>query len=261
MDHAARLQSEVRLWLMEQPIGTRTELSADRRRWLLKMVVNERPPIQRWNTIVGDCIHNLRSALDAAVWEFACYSGSEPTRPHQIQFPIVDKPGEWAKTAARQLAGVPNEVVERIRVTQPFMHPEVDRPRHAALLLQYISNTDKHRTSIKCGFGAESVNADFGVDYGDPTIADRNVPPDLHIHDFVLEDGAILVEYRSKDPILETYGGFGVGLRLMVDTPTGPMNLEESLNGLLQYVQTVLDVMHRGVERVEAPDTPNPPGA
>lgn len=253
IDHAARLQSEVRLWIAEQPIGTRAELSDDRRLWTLKVVVNERPPIQRWSTIIGDCIHNLRSALDSAVWEFACYSGSAPARPHQIQFPIVDKPNDWIRTAERQLAGVPSEVVERIRVMQPFMHPEDDRARHAAVMLQFISNTDKHRTSIKCGFGAESLNADFGVDFGDPAIADRNTPPDLQIHDFVLEDGSVLVEYRAKDPILRTIGGFGVALKLVVDTPTGPMDLEQSMNSLVQYVETVLAVMHGGVQRVETP--------
>lgn len=169
-----------------------------------------------------------------------------------IQFPIVDKSQRWADAVATRLDGVPTPVVERIRITQPFMRTESERPRDPLVLLQHLSNTDKHRTSISCAFSASQFNVDFGVDFGDAKTADRNVPPDLTFHDFAMEDGALLVEYRAKDPIQATYGGFGVNLELLIDTPTGPQKAFEVLGSLIQYVGQVLAVMHGGAVQQNA---------
>lgn len=251
-EHLNRLQSEVGLWMAEQPVGTEGTLGEDRLLWSLRMIVRRPPPIQQWSTIIGDCVHNLRSALDAAVWEFATIDGGGPEKPNLVQFPVVENSAQWANEAAKRLQNVPPHVVERIRITQPLMRPDDERPRDPLILLQHLSNTDKHRASITCGFRAESVNADFSVTFADDAAAERNVPPDVTVHEPTMEDAALLAEYRSNDPIVETQGGFGIVFELLIDTPMGPQKLVDTMGGLIQFVGQVLSVMHGGAVRDDA---------
>ena len=248
-EHLNRLQSEVGLWTAQQPITTEGALDAERLVWSLRMMVNMPPPIQQWSTILGDCVHNLRSALDAAVWEFATMDGNTPKQPSLVQFPVVEHPEQWDKEATRRLQCVPPHVVERIRITQPLMRPEEERPRDPLMLLSHLSNMDKHRASMTCGFRADSVNASFSVQFVDDAAAARNVPPNVIVHEPTIEDGALLVEYRANDPIVETHGGFAIAFELFIDTPAGPQRLGETVGGLIQVVGQVLSVMHGGAVR------------
>ena len=249
VEHLNRLQSEVGLWSAQQPIRTEGVLDSERLVWSLTMRVKLPPPIQQWSTMLGDCVHNLRSALDAAVWDFATIDGGMPERPNLVQFPVVEFPEQWEKEAAKRLQHVPLHIKERIRITQPLMRPEQERPRDPLILLSYLSNTDKHRANITCGFKAESVNADFSVQFVDDAAAERNVPPNVTIHEPTIEDGALLVEYRANDPIVETHGGFGIAFELLIDTPTGPQKLVDTIGGLIQVVGQILSVMHGGAVR------------
>lgn len=237
--------------------GTEGTLSEDRLLWSLRMIVRRPPPVQQWSTLIGDCVHNLRSALDAAVWEFATIDGGEPKDANSVQFPVVEESAKWPKEAAKKLQKVPPRVVERIRITQPLMRPHDERPRDPLILLQRLSNTDKHRASVTCGFRAEYVNADFSVDFADSAAAGRNDPPDVTLHEPTMEDAALLVEYRTNDPIVKTQGGFSLVFELLIDTPTGPQKLVDTMGGLIQFVAQVLSVMHGGAVR----DDPGAPGS
>lgn len=255
IEHINRLRSDVQLWLAEQPVGTEGVLADDRLSWTLEMVVRDRAPVHRWSTIIGDCVHNLRSALDSAVWEFATLNGAKPSRPNLVQFPVVERPERWTEAVGTRLQCVPHEVVERIRITQPLMRPEDERPRDPLVLLQHLSNTDKHRASITCGFHPESVNADFSVEFEDEEAASRNVPPDVTLHGITMEEGAVLIEYRTKDPIRATKGGFALTFELLLDTPSGPQKLFDTIEGLIQFVGQVLAVLHGGAVREADPPT------
>jgi hypothetical protein len=52
------------------------------REWIVNVI---EPPPLRWSTLVGDFLHNARSALDHLVWGL---SGNTPRYPTQVAFPF-----------------------------------------------------------------------------------------------------------------------------------------------------------------------------
>jgi hypothetical protein len=250
-EHLNALASRVGLWVATQPFSTVGNLADDQLSWSLRLIVTAPPPILEWATDLGDCVHNLRSALDAAVWDFCTLGGREPVSPTQIQFPIVTQLDRWASDAARRLAGASDDVIERIRIVQPMMRSDTERSGDPLLLLQHLSNLDKHRSSISLSLTPDEVHANFGVDFGSEDVAGRNVPPQVAVFTPNLEHDAVLVEYRAKDPIVKTTGGFGVSLTPKVETPQGTQPLFPTVQNLIKYVGTVLSVMYEGAIREE----------
>jgi hypothetical protein len=39
------------------------------------------PPVEEWGAIIGDVVHNLRSALDHLVWQLTIANGNTPPNP------------------------------------------------------------------------------------------------------------------------------------------------------------------------------------
>lgn len=91
--------------------------------------------------ILGDFIHNLRSALDYIITGLVNASpGAELNNRHQ--FPIFDDPQNYADRAPRMLEGI-TVGLEEVRRVQPFNGAEA---HHEPLFaIQFFSNSDKHR--------------------------------------------------------------------------------------------------------------------
>jgi len=242
--HFSGLQSRVGLWMATDPFRAEAAISDDRLRWTLRLRVDSPPPVEEWGTYMGDCIHNLRSALDAAVWDFATSEGKSPASPTLIGFPIATKAGDWKDAASRKLDGVPAEVIERIRLIQPFQRPTAEQAGDLLALLQRLDNDDKHRSRIVALLEWQKMDHEFSVEFASDQAAERNVPPDTTINVPAFDDGALLVEHRTVDPIAKVKGGFQFGARLAIDTPLGPQPLLETLGALINYVQLVLAVVY-----------------
>src|ERR1019366_175194 len=49
------------------------------------------PPFPEISTLLGDCLHNFRGALDHLIWfALVCQSGEPPPGPKRIAFPAWD---------------------------------------------------------------------------------------------------------------------------------------------------------------------------
>ena len=91
-EHFKILDSEVTAWMKTDPYRIRNQSDEEGRRYSAIADITNPPPLQRWSLITGDCIHNLRAALDHVVYALAvCESRSDPP-PDQnlLQFPIAD---------------------------------------------------------------------------------------------------------------------------------------------------------------------------
>lgn len=115
------------------------------------------PPV-RLGAIVGDVLHNLRSALDAIAWEVCQRTGVELTvkQERQIYFPITWQAAKWEE-ATRPLIGVSPEHLEAFKYLQPWYFDEQGRQLGVEIPLEYAKNeplwqlhelakVDRHRT-------------------------------------------------------------------------------------------------------------------
>jgi hypothetical protein len=96
-------------------------------------------PAEDWALIIGDCVHNLRAALDYIAWRLA---GSDPDDTN-TQFPIFLTTEKWDRFSAKCIKRMKPEAQAILKKGQPFDRPD---PENTALGGIYIlDNADKHK--------------------------------------------------------------------------------------------------------------------
>jgi len=106
------------------------------------------PPIGL-GVLVGDVVHNLRSALDHLLWQIIVLSGGTPGGWNQ--WPIYDTAEKFTQQVTvpyqRQkrspLLGVTQDTFDAIEAYQPYRAE--DPQQHALAILRDLSNVDKHQ--------------------------------------------------------------------------------------------------------------------
>lgn len=100
--------------------------------------VENQPPGVKWPLIAGDAIHNLRGAIDHALW-----AATPPAhRSKSTQFPIAETAAKFNRSRIKGLDAKLSRFVEE---TQPY-NVMPDGPKFDSLLIMNeLSNLDKHR--------------------------------------------------------------------------------------------------------------------
>lgn len=107
-------------------------------------VYPERPIPMRWSLLLGDAVHNLRSALDHLVYQLALLQ--QDPLPAGIErsgaFPVCVTEKDFQKQSHR-LAGIDCKAQKQIKALQPFNAPKPQK--HPLHWLALLDNIDKHR--------------------------------------------------------------------------------------------------------------------
>jgi hypothetical protein len=124
----------------------------------IKVVLHaDSEPPMRLGAIVGDVLHNLRSALDSIAWETCQRAGVPEARESKVYFPIGDDPANWGSLAGRQLPSIDREDVKVFKALQPWYWDDqarshgvqIDVPdsarRHPLHKLHVLARNDRHR--------------------------------------------------------------------------------------------------------------------
>jgi hypothetical protein len=139
------------------------ELDAQTNELLVSMIVRERPPPE-WGPLLGDFVHNLRSALDHLA--IALVLSNKPTaKINQTAFPMFAKdplrsnaPASDKAAWKKRISGMTAQQVAAINAVQPFNNPLQAGRTDTLTVLNSLSNTDKHKRLIPIGgFAGETV--------------------------------------------------------------------------------------------------------
>jgi hypothetical protein len=181
------LGTAVNEWMKSAPVYAEVIPASDRRSFEIVLRVPNPPPVERWSLLLGEYLHDARSALDALTWELANLTGQEIARPNNVQFPLELTPGDFRKAELGPLATIPADYIGRMRQLQPFT---TDVPKgHALSWLRHLNNHDKHRSLIACSVSFEGTShASLALDLDDP------IGPDLHRIDYQATTPVALVE-------------------------------------------------------------------
>ncbi|HWE85810.1 MAG TPA: hypothetical protein VG267_12760 [Terracidiphilus sp.] len=148
-EHIDSLKDEIAVYLNARPwvIGTQQYDDA-----AVPAPIITVPPPLRLSTIVGDCVTNIRAALDYIVWELAqryfspAFNQTSGNDRRITSFPIAGAPGEPGyvdRLDRLTKRGIPTSAIDEIKVVQPH-----NRGYESLLLLHKLVNTDKHRMPI-----------------------------------------------------------------------------------------------------------------
>lgn len=145
--------------------------------WIVMWVNDYIAPI-RLSVLLGDCVHNMRSALDNLICGLARtvdpYCGCKG-----MAFPFRENQADWDANVQRNLAGVPQEACKIIEELQPWR--DTSSTPNPLLMLNKLSNIDKHR---HCHFTlAYNRNAGFRVHANDGTIVEVSCHKPLFLGD------------------------------------------------------------------------------
>jgi len=92
--------------------------------------------------LIGDCVHNLRAALDHLVWQLAIANNKTPNASNM--FPICNTPqGFQAQLAKDRLQGVYPNARSAIEALQPY-----STGSETLQVISFLDNVDKHRTLV-----------------------------------------------------------------------------------------------------------------
>jgi hypothetical protein len=127
-----------------EPHFSRGYFDTDTWEWIERFQIREAPPI-RWGVMLGDCVHNLRSALDHLACQLTILNGGSMDDCGQTQFPIASKDeAQFEQMANFRIPGVSRKHRAFVKMLQPYRAG--DRARaHSLSVLATLSNADKHR--------------------------------------------------------------------------------------------------------------------
>ena len=192
-DHLESLRLETDRFTDENPWAMIVEADAASGHHLIRLRSRRRPPNDppiRLSVIVGDVLHNLRSALDHLVWQLVILDGRTPGRGNQ--FPVYDTAERFSQRGHRDLAGLTPEHQAHIEALQPY------DGRDGFLLLRALAtlnDMDKHRVvhaALQYGLTGRGT-IKFSANVRHATIVGRDLTR--------FEDGAELYRITSWDHV------------------------------------------------------------
>src|ERR1700683_947221 len=101
-EHVKTIDNEITKWEETEPYTFTRHKDAYGQRH--SVTVHFRiPERDRWSLISGDCIHNLRCALDHLIYAIAIYQTgiNPPVDERRLQFPIVDNAANFPDHESR----------------------------------------------------------------------------------------------------------------------------------------------------------------
>jgi hypothetical protein len=118
-----------------------------------------------WGVMLGNIVHNFRSALDHAAW--ALYKrGRTPNlseqREKNVYFPVAETREKFNGSLSQKLPGVPLADTAVVRAFQPYRAGN-RYPEHVLWVLDDLSRQDKHRAIHPVSPVPESTGLTMGL--------------------------------------------------------------------------------------------------
>lgn len=102
--------------------------------------------------VIGDYVHNLRSALDYIVWAMTDPAIRASKKANKVEFPIFPDKASFDRWAPPKIGGIPPKAQAAIECLQPFNGPDcrsaygiVHHTERPLWHLLELDNWDKHR--------------------------------------------------------------------------------------------------------------------
>jgi hypothetical protein len=170
----------------------RDDQGAGATRWVFRQ---SKPLPDEWAVVVGEFAHNLRSALDIAVFQLA--EASEGRPGNKTAFPIFSTERDYLAQRRNYLKGVPERHSPFFDQAQPFANT-----KSAFADLAWLTNEDQHR-HLHARFVLNSeVDLEF-VAVGDGTASAEQIEEVLvGAPGQVVRDGSVLASIRQRKELV-----------------------------------------------------------
>ncbi len=108
---------------------------------LYRAVIVEHPPLEKWGSMVGECVHALRSALDHVAYRLVRINRPESD---YSEFPICKTRDRWREDRPKKLPDVPARALAEVQRLQPYKRGAQAR-WDPLWIVHALDIIDKHR--------------------------------------------------------------------------------------------------------------------
>lgn len=157
----------------------------------MRALIVKQPPVDL-SLLIGDCVHNMRAALDHIAYQLAinCMETLSESEAKSIEFPIISNPDDFDRMTKK---GKPayGTGLAKIQYADPAVRPLIEamQPYNGGdwellALLHDLDRIDKHRELALSIAMSQSIEVDCGDNARLQTFSFE--PPDRVEHDDVL---------------------------------------------------------------------------
>jgi hypothetical protein len=148
-EHIAELERRGREFMETKPFEVYEEEEKDSGDLLTRVRVHNQPPPEL-SLVIGDIVHNCRTALDHLAWQLVLANGATPG--DNTAFPIARSKDSFPSFAKKCLKGVSKQAFSAVEALKPY--PGGDDPFWR---LHQLDIEDKHHLLIPVGAAHRNV--------------------------------------------------------------------------------------------------------
>ncbi|MCE9621865.1 MAG: hypothetical protein K8R99_05915 [Actinomycetia bacterium] len=233
-EHARTLHEESRAFFEQDLYRFVVDVHNDGRKHVWRTDCDPPSLPDHFAALLGDFVHNLRSALDHLAWQLVLLNGGEP---HELtQFPIRSAEFRYidrvAQPAVVVRGGVSDIALSKIRAVQPYATEGGTRDS-GLWWLHKLNVIDKHRHLLVFAAGA------FGL-FGGWTFPTSIITP---LKPLKRDEVVMVLTYASRQevhkdmkPMLAVFLA-----KTGVVVPTDRRHMSSLMDGIYMAVETVID--------------------
>lgn len=251
--HLKQLEAAIEVWRDSRPATATGHENADRTEITFTCRFSTVPDLTGWGLIIGDCVHNLRSALDHVVWQAAGIAGRAPSG---TEFPIfTDKVRFlWPETkkggGLYKIRGIKDRSVRAfIEDTQPWKRrPQGPNDEHLAVL-HALDINDKHRVLSPIAVIPRTLDLVGSLEFADEGDAAPPLIEPLVGEWDPIEDGTPLFVMHLAGPVSKVKMEFGITLGIALPVGTGQVagGVTGTLGELCKYTRWVVEELGNAI--------------
>lgn len=259
-EQIVKVEREVSAFLAEGPY--RPSITLTRQRGLtrpryvfdfaiLMLVEQACPPI--WAVMIGEIVHNLRSALDYSIYSLVVHAtGAPPGARDKTQFPILSDPPKCEFHKLPMLKGVSHDAASLIRTFQPFVTDEGEQS--PLVHLNKLSNLDKHNMIHLTGASLTDFDFRFPTVEANAYIEHRVRQSGSFGHNTTVAYGRVFSDkppFGRKPLKVEAELRFDVVFDQRTSPATGDWSVVGTLKQTANRVCTILEALAREIFKTE----------
>ena len=248
----SQIIADAQEWTKGNQITTEGELLPGRLGFQIRIAEMDELSIEAFSFPAGECLHNLRSALDNLAYAMARLKKDPPDKPKAIEFPISLTEQAFNQTTKRMLPQLPSDIADALRAMQPFQRAgrvlngvyEGMPSDDPLLLLHRINISDKHHVPVAATLLPKEMHFSSLGEFESDEAAARNVPPKVEIV-LPLRRGQVFCRTITADPLVQISQTFQIQGHIALMAGEDVIEMEPALRHLAQQVRIVIEYFRR----------------
>lgn len=243
-EHLDALEEEIASFIEREPYVVSYERKPDGSEHIFRAHIRDPAPLT-FGILVGECLQNMRSALDHLVWQLAILSGKK-TPNGQTAFPVCDTIDFFRSKRQRvKVADLAKEYRAAIEALQPFQVGGAARD-HWLWYLNELARIDRHRVlHVIGGLPDGPIFSTHPVDKSVDPIPyqlgqlGQTVTMTLQYSATTFEDGAEVVNWAFDPPRpdVEMKGEFAFAVALGEGAGPPMRPVADVLDNILRHIE------------------------